>query len=45
MNKNKMNLKNLKKPYIVYVPFNKRVTELIDSKIKLKLKKNYNLNS
>ena len=33
MNKNKINLKN------VYVLFNKRVTELIGSKIKLKFKK------
>ena len=39
MNKNKINLKNVKKPYLVYVLFNKRVTELIGSKIKLKFKK------
>ena len=40
MNKNKMNLKNVRKPYLVYVLFNKRVTGLIGSKIKLKNKKN-----
>ena len=39
MNKNKINLKNVKKPYLVYVIFNKRVIELIGSKIKLKFKK------
>ena len=45
MNKNKINLKNVKKPY-VYELFNKRVTELIGSKIKLKLKKfNFNFKS
>ena len=38
MNKNKI-LKNVKKPYLVYVLFNKRVTELISSKIKWKFKK------
>ena len=40
MNKNKINLKNVKKPYLIYVLFNKRVTELIGSKMKLKFFKN-----
>ena len=44
MNKNKINLKNVKKPYHVYIPFNKRVTELIGSKIKLNFKKFFILN-
>ena len=33
----------MKKPYYIYVLFNKRVTELIGSKMKLKLKKILNL--
>ena len=39
MNKNKIKLKNVKKPYHIYVQFNKVLTELISSKIKLKVKK------
>ena len=40
MNKDKMKFKkNVKKPYNMYVLFNKRVTEFIGSKIKLKFKK------
>ena len=38
MNKNKIKLKNELKPCDVYLLFNKRVTELIGTKIKLKLK-------
>ena len=33
MNKNKIKLKNEKKPYHIYVLFNKSVTELISLKI------------
>ena len=42
MNKNKIKskLKDVKKRYHIYVLFNKRVTELIGSKIKLKFEKN-----
>ena len=36
MNKNKIKLKNEKKPYDVYILFNGEVTELIVIKIKLK---------
>ena len=36
----------MKKPYHIYVLFNKRVTKLIGSKIKLKFKKfNFNFKS
>ena len=46
MNKNKINSKNVQKPYLVYILFNKRVTELIGMKIKSKLKKfNFNFKS
>ena len=39
MNKNEIEfLKNEEKPYDVYVLFNRRVTELIGTKMKLKLK-------
>ena len=38
MNKNKIKWKNEKKSYDVYVLFNGGVTELIGTKIKLKLK-------
>ena len=45
MNKNKIKfLKCKKKPYHIYVLFNKRVTELIGSKIELNLKKKINFN-
>ena len=40
MNKNKIKYKNEEKPYDVYVLFSGGVTELIDTKIKLK--KNFN---
>ena len=38
MNKNKIKLRNEKKLYDVYVLYNGGVTELIGTKIKLKLK-------
>ena len=44
MNINKIKLKNGKKPYQVYVLYNKRLTELIGSKIKFKFKKHLILN-
>ena len=45
MNENKIKYKNLKKPYHIYILFNKRVTELIGSKMKIEFLKNFNFKS